>query len=90
MFRRQILRARFQSTSSLAPLKFKGISVKDNKSPKVIPANKDLVFGHTFSDHMLIAEWDAKSGWSNPVISPYGNLSLDPSSTVFHYGTECN
>ena len=46
------------------------------------------MFGHDFTDHMLVAEWDAAHGWSAPVIKPYGNLSLAPSSVVFHYGIE--
>ncbi|KAG8880573.1 hypothetical protein FRB98_005004, partial [Tulasnella sp. 332] len=34
---------------------------------------------------MLIIEFDPESGWSAPVIKPYAPLSLDPSSSVFHY-----
>lgn len=38
---------------------------------------------------MLVAEWQAGTGWSTPEIKPFGNLSLSPSCTVFHYATEC-
>lgn len=45
----------------------------------------NLVFGTTFTDHMF--ECDFKDGeWHNPVIRPYGPISLDPSAKVFHYG----
>ncbi|OXB33852.1 branched-chain amino acid aminotransferase [Cryptococcus neoformans] len=47
--------------------------------------NSKLVFGHTFTDHMLTIPWSSKNGWGTPHIKPYGPLELDPSSTVFHY-----
>jgi len=59
-------------------------SVKKTKTPA-----KDLVFGRTFSDHMLELDWTSEDGWSHPHIHPFGNLSLSPSCTVFHYALEC-
>jgi branched-chain amino acid aminotransferase len=47
-----------------------------------------LIFGHTFTDHMLSLEWTAQEGWLPPRITPYQNLSLDPATCVFHYGFE--
>jgi branched-chain amino acid aminotransferase len=45
----------------------------------------NLDFGNVFTDHML--ECDYKDGkWQNVQIKPYGNISLDPSAKVFHYG----
>ena len=38
----------------------------------------------TFTDHMLIVPWNSGSGWGAPTIKPYGPLTLDPSSVVFH------
>lgn len=38
---------------------------------------------------MLTLEWTASEGWHAPKIAPYQNLSLDPSSCVFHYAFEC-
>ena len=38
---------------------------------------------------MLEIDWDEKTGWANPVIKPYGNLSLSPAASCFHYGIEC-
>ena len=48
---------------------------------------KDLVFGHTFTDHMLLIPWSHETGWGAPSIQPYGPLALDPSSTVLHYAS---
>lgn len=49
---------------------------------------ENFSFGTTFSDHMFTQEYDATSGWSNALISPYHSLSLDPSAAVFHYSQE--
>ena len=43
----------------------------------------------TSIDHMLSIEWTATDGWQTPRIIPYQNLSLDPSTCVFHYAFEC-
>ena len=44
-----------------------------------------LTFGSVFTDHMLECDFiDGK--WQQPVIKPYGPLSIDPSASVFHYG----
>ena len=57
--------------------------------PKTRLPNNQLLFGKTFSDHMLEIEYDAeKGGWGKPVISPYHRLSLDPASSVLHYALE--
>ena len=50
------------------------------------PKKEDLVFGHTFTDHMLTIEWDTKSGWGKPKISPYQNLQISPAASSLHYG----
>jgi len=63
------------------------IEMTKNKKPKV-PEN-ELVFGKTFSDHMFLVEWKKDDGWGIPTIIPYGNLNIEPSAQVFHYGIEC-
>ncbi|MFV0530639.1 MAG: branched-chain amino acid aminotransferase [Flavobacteriales bacterium] len=46
---------------------------------------KDLAFGKNFTDHMLIVEY--KEGkWNNPIIKPYGNITISPAAQVLHYG----
>lgn len=47
-----------------------------------------LVFGKTFTDHMIEIEWTQAGGWNNPLIKPFGPLLLNPSASVFHYATE--
>jgi len=51
-------------------------------------ANTDfdnLSFGKSFSDHMFTANF--KDGeWHNEEIIPYGPISVNPSTHVFHYG----
>lgn len=72
-----------------AELSSKSIKVSITKTPKPLTPLKDLVFGRTFSDHMLTIEWTATKGWGRPHIQPYGKIALEPSATVFHYGMEC-
>ena len=45
-------------------------------------------FGKYYTDHMVICEWNEATGWDEPEIIPYGPLSLDPATAVFHYGQE--
>ncbi|EGW33167.1 branched-chain amino acid transaminase [Spathaspora passalidarum NRRL Y-27907] len=77
---------RFAST--LAPLDSTKLTIEHTTTPKPKLAKEDLVFGKYFTDHMLEIEWTASSGWSTPKITPYHNLSLDPSTIVFHYAFE--
>ncbi|KAJ7492868.1 branched-chain amino acid aminotransferase II [Mycena latifolia] len=56
-----------------------------NATPATPPPSQTLVFGHTFTDHMLTIPWDAVSGWGTPQIKPYGPLQMEPSATVLHY-----
>jgi branched-chain amino acid aminotransferase len=58
-------------------------------APKKKTPQGELVFGRTFSDHMLVAEWDENEGWSTPEIKPFANISLAPSAAVLHYAVEC-
>ena len=44
-----------------------------------------LAFGKTFTDHMFICHYKHNQ-WQTPEIKPYQPLTLDPSSSVFHYG----
>ena len=45
-------------------------------------------FGKYYTDHMVVCEWTEKDGWAEPELKPYGPLSLDPATAVFHYGQE--
>ncbi|KAJ9109802.1 hypothetical protein QFC20_003218 [Naganishia adeliensis] len=61
------------------------LKIEELKNPKTPLPSSKLIFGKTFTDHMLMIPWSSESGWAEPVIKEYGPLSLDPSSTVFHY-----
>jgi len=45
----------------------------------------NLSFGKCFSDHMYSVSFKNEK-WQNPEIIPYGPLSLNPGTHVFHYG----
>ncbi|KAJ5149355.1 Branched-chain-amino-acid aminotransferase [Penicillium atrosanguineum] len=77
------------AASQLSALDASKLTVTKTSTPKELTPNKDLVFGKTFTDHMLTIEWTAADGWHTPQIVPYQNLSLDPSTCVFHYAFEC-
>ena len=56
---------------------------------KVKPTDEsNLGFGKIFSDHMLLINYNEGQGWHDARVVPYGNLSLDPASSVLHYGQE--
>jgi len=64
------------------------IKIEKTTCPKEKPAASTLGFGKKFSDHMFVMEYKEGEGWKNPRIIPFGNTSLSPASTVFHYGAE--
>jgi branched-chain amino acid aminotransferase len=45
-------------------------------------------FGRVFTDNMVTVAWSAGEGWHDAQLRPYGPLSLDPASHIFHYGQE--
>ena len=45
-------------------------------------------FGQVFTDHMITLRWSAERGWHDGRLEPYGPFSLDPATSVFHYGQE--
>lgn len=76
------------NSGKLSPLDASKTIITKTTTPKTKLDKKDLVFGQTFTDHMLEIEWTAEAGWGTPTISPYHKLSLDPSTCVFHYSFE--
>jgi branched-chain amino acid aminotransferase len=71
-----------------------GLSFAINPSAQAIPAARraELLaqpgFGRVFTDHMVTIAWTADRGWHDAQLRPYGPLSMDPASQVFHYGQE--
>jgi branched-chain amino acid aminotransferase len=43
-------------------------------------------FGQVFTDHMVTARWTPDNGWHEAGLRPYGPLTLDPATQIFHYG----
>ena len=58
---------------------------KPHKKPE---PGDTLVFGKTFTDHMLMVEWTDSKGWSQPRIQPFQNLSLHPACSALHYSLQ--
>jgi branched-chain amino acid aminotransferase len=48
----------------------------------------DPGFGHVFTDHMVTIRWTQDHGWHDARLEPYGPLTLDPATSVFHYAQE--
>lgn len=45
----------------------------------------NLIFGHVFTDHMLIMDYkDGK--WQTPEIMPFGPIQMHPAMSAIHYG----
>jgi len=73
--------------TGLAPLDASRLVVKRNENPRTCPDAKDLVFGRTFTNHMLTVPWNNITGWGEPKIEAYGPFQMDPSTTVLHYAS---
>ena len=64
------------------------IKVEKTKTPKQKPDQSNLGFGHYFTDHMFVMNYDKDKGWFDPRIVPYAPIALEPSAMVFHYAQE--
>jgi len=62
------------------------ISIQKTAAFKKKPDQDNLGFGQYFTDHMFIMDYTKGKGWYDPRIVPYGPLTLDPATMVFHYG----
>jgi branched-chain amino acid aminotransferase len=45
-------------------------------------------FGEVFTDHMITIRWTDGQGWHDARLEPYGPVTLDPATAVFHYAQE--
>ena len=64
------------------------IAVEKRAKSKLPEVDFDkLSFGSVFTDHMFIAQY-RNGAWQEARVVPYGPLSLEPASKVFHYGQE--
>ena len=62
--------------------------ITKNENPGTMPEASKLGFGSVFSDHMFVMDYNAKDGWHDARIVPYGPISLSPAASVFHYAGE--
>ena len=44
------------------------LKIEPLKNPKTPLPSSKLVFGKTFTDHMLMIPWSSESGWAEPLI----------------------
>lgn len=63
------------------------IELAENLKDKPSDESK-LGFGHVFTDHMFVMNYDTGEGWHDPRIIPYQNISLSPAAMCLHYGQE--
>ncbi|SMQ46443.1 unnamed protein product [Zymoseptoria tritici ST99CH_1A5] len=82
------MRAPDANDPALSKVDVSQLSITKTTNPKPITPKNELIFGHTFTDHMMALEWTAAEGWLAPRITPYQNLSLDPATCVLHYAFE--
>lgn len=65
------------------------IRIEKTTAPKEKPVDESkLGFGHVFTDHMFVMNYDAGQGWHDARIVPYGEISLSPAAMCLHYGQE--
>lgn len=63
------------------------IRIEKTNAPKEKPAKgAKLGFGHIFTDHMFVMNYDEGQGWHDARVVPYGDITLSPAAMVFHYG----
>jgi len=68
------------------------ITLNPNQSPATDADREAKIaaggFGKYYTDNMVIAEWSENNGWGDAELKAYGPLSLDPATSVLHYGQE--
>ncbi|KAH7875315.1 aminotransferase [Lentinula edodes] len=76
-----------EGISHVADLDASKLTVTLSETLKPIPPPDTWQFGNIMTDHMVVAEFDPETGWSDPEIKPRAPLSLDPASSCVQYGT---
>ena len=65
------------------------IKIELTKTPKAKPTDETkLGFGHIFTDHMFVMNYDTGKGWHDARIVPFDNVVLSPAAMCLHYGQE--
>ena len=68
------------------------INLNPNSHPESDASRTEKIaaggFGKYYTDNMVIAEWSEGAGWGDAQLKAYAPLSLDPATSVLHYGQE--
>jgi len=68
------------------------VNLRPNTNPVADEVREERLaqggFGKYYTDNMVVAEWSEADGWSDAELVPYGPITLDPATAVFHYGQE--
>ena len=65
------------------------LKIELTRQPKEKPADENkLGFGHIFTDHMFVMDWDKEHGWHDAKIVPFAPILMSPAATCLHYGQE--
>ena len=76
----------FAPQNSKMPLTTNKFDINPVKSSRVNSVDFDnLVFGKTFSDHMLIMDYK-NDEWQKGRIVPFDSITMHPATSVIHYG----
>lgn len=77
--------------TTLRPLDASRLRFTRTTTPMTVPQPGDPIIATASqcTDHMITAVWRSTTGWGDPELRPYGNLSLAPTASVLHYATEC-
>ena len=76
------------SRSFATNIDLSSLVVKKTDAPVAKLPNSELLFGKTFTDHMLEVDWTKINGWGAPIISPLHNLQIDPAASCIHSALE--
>ncbi|KAM5345642.1 hypothetical protein ACJ41O_011503 [Fusarium nematophilum] len=53
------------------------------------PGSAELWAQNVATDHMVTCRWTVDEGWDDPVIKPFGDLTISPLASCIHYATQC-
>ncbi len=66
------------------------IELSPSSSPRSAEERATLLqdpgFGQVFTDHMVTARYSSGQGWHDAQLTAYAPLTLDPATSVLHYG----
>lgn len=78
-------------TSSKRQLDASRLKIESASTLKSVPTSgsAELWEQNVATDHMLTCRWTVDYGWEDPVIKPFGDLTISPLASCLHYATQC-